>query len=38
MGAHFSKAENEISEAMKQAVREASISGKLGLNKMKALI
>ena len=35
--AYFSKAENETSEAMKQAAKEAGMSGKTELEKMRAV-
>ena len=37
MCAYFSKAENETSEAMKQAAKEAVMSGKTELEKMRAV-
>ena len=37
MCAYFSKAENETSEAMKQAAKEAGMSGKTDLEKMRAV-
>ena len=37
MCAYFSKAENETSEAMKQAAKEAGMSGKTELEKMRAV-
>ena len=37
MCAYFSKAEDETSEATKQAAKEASVSGKLNFAKMRAV-
>ena len=34
----FSKAKNETSEAMKQAAKEAGMSGKTELEKMRAVV
>ena len=37
MCAYFSKTENETSKALKQAAREANVSGKTHLEKMKVV-